>query len=211
MANKRMVQFLYSKHPKFTVITSEVDFAANGRVVGSSSGLGVYEVVYHSTGTYQLKLNDNYVGLVGVDFTPIAGISATATPVASLVGSTSYVVSTVGNTDWSTLGIDTDYPVVVGMPFVALNVVGSGTGVAKAITPSNISNVMPIGSLSALMTNTAPNYASATGGVGKGSSLYFQTMSPVSSASVVSMVATNPVASSSMMLKLWFRDSSATF
>ena len=133
-----------------------------------------------------------------------------------MAGSTSYVVSVVGNTDWSTLGVDTDYTVVVGMPFVARDVVGSGTGVVKAVVASNVSNVMPIGSLSALMTNSAPNYASATGVVGRGTSLYFQTMRAITSETatstyVTTMTAVNPVGSSSMMVKLWFRDSSATY
>lgn len=219
MANRRLFQFLYSKQPKLTCISTQVTFRNLGRVVGSATGQGIYSVVGYGNGQFQIKLADNYVNFVGADFTPLSGITGTDVNVASLVGSSTYQVAVVGNSDWSTNGFDTDYnPVAVGDIFVANAVAGSGTGTAKLLIPSNLSTVEIMNGTGNMMTNAAPNFQTATGQTGKGAAVYFQTLAPSSTTTQTStavyvttttMVATNPVASSSMFINLWFRDSSA--
>lgn len=218
MANKRLFQFLYSKQPKLTCITGQMNFRSQGRVVGSATGLGVYSVVGYGNGKFQIKCNDNYVALVGAEFTPLTGISATGTNISAVVGSAAYQITVVGNNttaNWQSAGLDSDYgTAAVGQIFVANDVIGSGTGTCKQLIPSNISTVEVLNGTANMLTNTSPNYGSNTGGQGRGSSIFFQTLAPVasmvSSASLNTMTVTNPVASSSMMFKLWFRDSSST-
>lgn len=215
MANRRLFQFLYSRQPKLTMVQGQLLFRTAGRVVGSASGVGVYAVQGYGNGNFQIKLTDNYANLVGAEFTPIGGVSAAEVNVDSLAGSSSYQIAVVGNSTWSTVGVDTDYgSVAIGDPFVATAVAGSGTGFAKLISPSNVASVEVMPSLQNYMTNTSPNYGSNTGGIGRGTAVLFKTLAPstamVSSAAVTTMAVVNPVASSGMLFKLWFRDSSAT-
>jgi hypothetical protein len=216
MANRRLFQFLYSRQPKLTMVQGQMTFAAGGRVVGSATGQGVYQIYRNGTGNYFVQLTDNYYDLIGADFTPISGVDPVSTNVASLVGSSMYQVSVVGNSTWSTVGLDTTQygTATVGQPFVATAVAGSGTGTAKLIIPSNVSTVEIVPNVDGLLTNVGPNYGSNTGALGKGSGVWFRTLAPttsmVSSAAVTTMAAVAPVGSSGMMFKLWFRDSSAT-
>lgn len=214
MANKRLFQFLYSKYPKLTMIHGVVTFGANGTIAsGSTFTAGIYSVTGNGNGSFQVKLSDNYYNFVGAQFLPVAGISGAApVGVASLTGSSMYQVSVVGNSTWSTVGFDSDYTPVVGAPFMANAVAGSGTGTAKLITPNNISTIQYVQGTGNVLTNNSPNFQNATGAVGKGSSVFFQTMAPVtttvSSVATTAMTVTNPTGSTQATFKIWFRDSS---
>lgn len=200
------------------MVQGQLLFRTAGRVVGSSTGAGVYSVAGGGNGNFQIILNDNYYDLVGAEFTPISGVSATEVNIASLVASSSYQISVVGNTttaDWTAAGVPSQYgSPAVAMPFIATAVAGSGTGTAKLVVPSNVSTVEVMPNDSAYLTNTSPNYASNTGQAGRGTSVFFKTLAPssamVSSAAVTTMATVNPVGSSGMFFKLWFRDSSST-
>lgn len=207
MANRRLFQFLYSRQPKLTMITGSFTAGANGTVAsGSVVGAGVYSVLGYGNGNYQVQLQDNYYALVANDFSVTSGINAAEVNVASLVGSSSYSIAVVGNSNWSTVGLDTDFTAVIGAPFVATAVAGSGTGTAKLIIPSNISSI----EVAPVASTLLPSNANLQG---KGSAIYFKTLAPstamVSSAAVTTMAATNPVGSSQITFKMWFRDSSA--
>ncbi len=214
MANKRLYQFLYSKQPKLTMINGIVTFGAGGTIAsGSTFTAGVYSVTGNGNGTFQVKLSDNYAAFVGGQFTVHSGLSASVINISSLVGSSSYQIVSVGNSTWSTVGFDSDYTPVAGAPFMANAVVGSGTGTARLLTPTNISTIQMLQTTTGLLTNNAPNFQNTNGAPGRGSSFFFQTMAPtatmVSSAAVISQVVVNPTGSTQASFKLWFRDSSS--
>lgn len=204
MANKRLFQFLYSKQPKLTMIQGAFQIGASGTVAsGGISGAGVYQVTKLATGVYQIKLADNYANVLDANFCMGTGISATEVAVASLVASTTYQIAVVGNSTWSTVGVDSQYTPIVGSPFVATNVAGSGTGTAKAIVASGIDTIETVRNLNGLLTNASPNQ-------GLGTSIIFQTLANQSSGglAMTTMVPTNAVASSTCHFKIWFKDSS---
>lgn len=204
MANKRLFQFLYSKQPKLTMITGSLQFGASGTVAsGSVTGAGVYSIAKLATGTYQLKLADNYAAILGADYQMHSSIGATEVGVASLVGSSSYQIAVVGNSSWTSLGPDAQYTPVVGQPFVATATVGSGTGTAKLLAPSGIVAVETLRSSGAMLANGSPN-------LGLGASIIFQTVANQSSGglAMTTLVAANAIASSTMTFKIWFKDSS---
>ncbi len=211
MANRRLYQFLYSRQPKLTMVNGIISFGANGSVTAVSS-VGVYTATNLATGQYQIKLTDNYYAFVGAQFNFYSGISAVSAAVAGLTGSSMYQITAVGNTDWSGLGPDPDYTVAAGTVFRATATVGSGTGTAKLLTVNPVVSAQVMQSQVAALQNNNPS-------MGRGSSVFFQTVAPaVTTAqtstavyvSTATMAATNPVASSSMSFKLWFRDSSVT-
>lgn len=213
MANKRFYQFLYSKQPKLTMITGAFTVADGGAVAsGSVVGAGVYSITQASTGTYQIKLVDNYYSGLSAEFQAYQPPGAASTNVSALVGSSAYQISVVGNSTWSTVGVDTDYTAVVGMPFIATAVAGSGTGTAKLLGPSKINSFEVLGKESPLLQNINPNQ-------GRGSSLLFATMrdtvattygvGSTTLSSVVTSAPANPIGSTSITFKLWYRDSSA--
>lgn len=205
MANKRLFQFLYTKQPKLTMITGGFMIGASGSVAsGSVTGAGIYQLTQLGTGTYKVKLADNYVSFLDADYRMHSSVGATEVGVASLVSSSTYQIAVVGNSTWSTVGADSDYTAVVGQPFVATNVAGSGTGTAKLLSPSGIVTIETLRNGSSQLTNGSPN-------LGKGSSFIFQTLANTvssNSTSVSTLVATNAAGSSTMTFKLWFKDSS---
>lgn len=212
MANRRLYQFLYSRQPKLTMVNGIISFGANGSVTSVSS-VGVYTAANLAAGQYQIKLTDNYYAFVGAQFNFYSGIAGASTfGVAGLTGSSMYQITTVGNSDWTTLGPDPDYALTAGTVFRATAVVGSGTGTAKLLTVNPVVSAQVLQSQTTALQNNFPS-------LGRGSSIYFQTIAPVVTTSQTStsvyvstttMTATNPVASSSMSFKLWFRDSSVT-
>lgn len=202
MANRRLYQFLYSKQPKLTVINGSFMVGASGSVASASIvGAGVYAVSQLAAGVYQIKLADNYQTLLDAQFQAIQGAGASAVNVASLTASSVYQIAVVGNSNWNTVGLDSDYTASVGAPFVATNVAGSGTGTAKLMGTSGIDAFELIGSQSSLLQNNNPSQ-------GRGSSVLFQCSAGIGSNSA--LFATNPVSSSQISFKLWFRDSSVT-
>lgn len=211
MANKRFYQFLYTKQPKLSMITGAFQIGQGGSVAsGSVTGAGVYSVTKASTGTYKIKLQDNYYAALSGQFQSYAPPGAAEVNVSLLTGSSAYQVAVVGNTDWTSLGVDSDYTVAVGMPFVATATAGSGTGTAKLFGPSNIDSFEILPAESATLQNANPT-------LGKGSSILFKTMNTTAATTTVdtatftttlTMAATNAVASTTVAFKLWYRDSS---
>lgn len=186
------------------MISGGFQFGAAGNVAsGSVTGAGVYSVTKLGTGTYQIKLADNYASILDATFQSYTGIGATEVAVASLVASTSYQIAVVGNSNWATVGADSQYTPVIGQPFVATNIAGSGTGTAKAIVASGIVGVDVVRRSNTMLTNGSPN-------AGLGSSIIFQTMANQSSGglAMTTLVATNSVASAAMAFQIWFKDSS---
>lgn len=204
MANKRLFQFLYTKQPKLTMITGGFQVGASGNVAsGSITGAGVYSITKLGTGTYQLKLADNYANILGIDYQLYSSIGATEVAIASLVASSSYQIAVVGNSNWATVGADSQYTPSIGQPFVANQVAGSGTGTAKLLASSGIVQIETLRRSTTMLTNGSPNS-------GLGASFIFQTLANQSSAglAMTTLIPTNAVGSSAVSFKIWFKDSS---
>lgn len=143
MANRYGYQFLYSREPMLTMIDGTAAIGSSG-AVSAISGDGITSITRVDTGTYKLKLEDDFfraLQLIGSVDAPTTGSAVTA---GSFVVGTVYQISTLGNTDWTVAGVDSDVDAAVGVPFVAA-AVGSGTGEALAVAPSQVVALQLIG------------------------------------------------------------------
>jgi hypothetical protein len=197
MANKRFYQFLYSKQPNLRLLTLSATFGSSG-AVASSSGAGLYSFTKLAVGIYKVKLVDNYYAYLGNHASIRSAVAGASVTAGSFVVDTLYQITALGNTSWSAIGLDSDYTAAVGQPFVATGV-GAGTGTAKAIAPSGITNIE-------ISEDPASQLQNLYTAQGKGSAFIIQTFGLPASGQAPALAS--PASGSILDLQLWFRDSS---
>jgi hypothetical protein len=117
----------------------KITIGASG-AVSSSSGSFLKSVTKLSTGTYEIRFQDIYNRLIGMQSAIASPIPGSAVSAGSLITGTSYRISTVGTSDWSAVGLPSGLTAAVGMSFVATGTT-TGTGFAKAVTDSGIAKI----------------------------------------------------------------------
>lgn len=145
---------------------------------------GIKSITRLAAGTYQLRLDDNYSSIYGLDVTFRAVVSGSNIPVdattAGLSIGTIYEITAVGTAttaaNWVTLGLPSGLTATVGQVFKALTTgtgIQSGAGTVKVLVGNNISTSQLLGS-SQQMLSSQPFVQGQGGGY-----VTFQTMAPV--------------------------------
>jgi hypothetical protein len=117
----------------------KITIGASG-AVSSSSGSFLKSVTKKATGLYEIRFQDTYYRLIGMQSVITSPTPGGTVNAGSFVTGTAYRITTVGNTDWTAIGLASGLTAAVGMSFIASGI-GAGTGVAKAVGNSGIAKI----------------------------------------------------------------------
>ena len=164
--------------------------------VGTVTGPGIKAITRLAAGVYQVQLQDNYSTLLETRTSFIAPVTGSSVPDESLSVGTLYQITSVGTTNWTACGLPAGVTAAVGQAFVA-TAAGSGTGTAKAIGTSGITNVEVCGTFEQVQP-----FIQGTGGI-----FLIKTSGPTA-ADNTALVATDPAQNSIMTISMWLNNSS---
>lgn len=143
---------LYNSHVMPCLVDMQIAIGSSGAPTLSSAPY-VSSVTRLAAGIYQIKLQDNYAALLGMDSSIIEPVTGSAIdPNGGVVGSL-YQISTVGDTNWTTAGLPSSVTAAVGVVICLAAQPPSGTGRVKLISASNIQGIELAGPM---MNSNAP-------------------------------------------------------
>lgn len=164
-----------------TLITSST-VPSSSPAATQQQSVGIKSITRLATGTYRIRLQDNYTSLYSFRAFFTGAVTGSDIPVdATTVGlsvGTAYQITAVGTAttaaNWVTLGVPIGVTIAVGVVFVALTTgtgTQSGAGTVKALTNAGVSAANVIG-VPDLMLNSQPFVQ----GITDGGFITFQTL-----------------------------------
>lgn len=198
MANRSFTRSMYSLHAMPVALDCNVAIGATG-AVGTIAGTGISGITRLDVGTYQIKLQDNYNRLYGLDATLQPPLTGSATDPHSETTGHVYQITTVGNTDWTTAGVPAGVTPAVGVAFLLAAQPATGTGRVKTIGVSGIQCVEIVG-----VTNTT---IAPSGAANIGALITIQCLGATSS-SVTTLIPTDPASGSVLYVQMLLSNSS---